>query len=136
MWSIWTHDTFFPGCLSNKQEDWRIPLNQMSSKKLIFVLFRCTFLKTVVPELTVLCCHGNLFEGWDIEVETQSSDAKQVFLRKFVVYGKVLFEINYTTSARYISVHKHFRENQKVPAERPWKMQSFGIWYIFVGQIL
>ena len=88
MWSIWTHYTLLPGCLSNKQEDWKIPSSQMSSKiKLIFVLFRYTVFQTLLPELTVLCCHENLFEGWDIEVETQSSDAKQVFLRKFVVYG-------------------------------------------------
>ena len=40
---------------------------------------------------------------------------------------KDLYKTNYTTSARRIL----FRENLKVPTERPWNMQSFGtIWFV------
>ena len=49
---------------------------------------------------------------------------------------KVCNEKNFQRSGAYISVGIHFTENLKVPAERPWKIQFFDIWYIFVGQIL
>ena len=49
---------------------------------------------------------------------------------------KVCHEIFFQQSGAYISVSKYFTENLKVPSERPWKMQTFDIWYIFVGQIL
>ena len=50
--------------------------------------------------------------------------------------NKDLLIKNYTPFPKHIFVSIHFRENLKASAESPWKMQSFGIWYIFVGQIL
>ena len=50
--------------------------------------------------------------------------------------GKVCHEKNFSNSGADISVSMHFTENLKVPAERPWKMQTFDMWYIFVGQML
>ena len=49
---------------------------------------------------------------------------------------KVCHEKNFSNSGADISVSMHFTENLKVPAERPWKMQTFDMWYIFVGQML
>ena len=74
---------------------------------------------------------GVLFDkGWE------DQDHSQCAVQQGTITFKVCHEKNFSNSGADISVSMHFTENLKVPAERPWKMQTFDTLCIFVGQIV